>query len=1012
MERIGRYRVLELVGRGGAGTVHRAVDPSGREVAVKLLLAGRQATPLQRRRFATEVQSLLRVRHPHVVQLLDAGEEAGAPYLVMEWVAGETLAQRLERLGPLPPREAVTLVCHLAAALEVSHREGVLHRDLKPGNVLLRAGGGQPVLTDFGLAKDLEASEGGSSAAASLKGRWLGTPGYWPPEQAKGELEQIGTHSDVYGLGALLFAGLTARPPQAGESLVELLAAFERSPTPPSAVQPGIPSFLDDVCVRCMARDPADRYPSVALVARDLRAWLSAAHKEEALVGGGATAPRRPPWPLIVTVTPLLGMAIGYLALRQSAPAPLPPRSPRASLSPAPAPAPDPPADPPRERAIQAFLRAVEEAGHARDGASYRAALERALPLATAALADLQGPARAAVLVRRGVVLYRLGRPVDAGIDFDAAAELDPSGDAGAEAVCLLVCWGGRPERALARDREAESDLWRELVRASVALARGEGHVGRPHAERALGLNPALALVHYLRAICWARGEGHDVSIAMQALNRAVELDPLDVRGRIDLATLCTDLERWDEARAHLDRALDLVPNSFEACERLVLFEHTRGRREEEVLALRRLIALAPGNTQIAGCLAERLLESADTVSEGETVLRQLERLSPRSPLPALIRSRGALRRGDGEGAIDHLVRAARTVPPTSELRYRLLRRALDLASRLPVPMGQRAFARHAQEIRRAQAEDPEGLWLELAARVIGEEGRSEEREGGEGAVLSAIAKAARERPGDLPLRELELLTGLARFGAGAARRQRMQPLLERFEADLGAAPLGQAVLANVWLQLGERQRAQEWAARALRLDPKLGLAAKTLAEAEYSAGRLAAARDAVAVALRGAEPEPAALHLLGIIEARMGRPQQALSPLTSAVELDPLDQTAVSSLLTLLLEGGRPRTARRRAEQVGQLYAGLGVPVSREVQVGLIEALVRDEELPRALELTERLVEGGPPAQVLSYVAGVLERHDPARALELVRLALAKDPADARALALQRRLDAAGQGE
>jgi serine/threonine-protein kinase len=205
---IGRYRLVEQIGRGGMGEVWRAQAPDGREVALKLLLAGRGAGPDQRRRFGTEVRTQLRLRHPNLVALLDAGEtDAGVPFLVLEWVPGETLAARLAREGPLHPRDAVELVRRLALALAHCHGQGVLHRDLKPENVLLRAGDGEPLLTDFGLARDLDVS------LATRSGVSLGTPGWWSPEQAFGQTGAVGPRSDVYGLGALLYAALTGCGP-------------------------------------------------------------------------------------------------------------------------------------------------------------------------------------------------------------------------------------------------------------------------------------------------------------------------------------------------------------------------------------------------------------------------------------------------------------------------------------------------------------------------------------------------------------------------------------------------------------------------------------------------------------------------------------------------------------------------------------------------------------------------------------------------------------------------------
>jgi serine/threonine protein kinase len=252
------------------GVVYRGFDPSlQREVAIKVLANAAGADSAKRQRFRSEVEALARFRHPGVVNLHAAGEERGCPYLVMDYVEGEGLDQRLER-APLAPAEAVEVLIPLCRALAACHAAGILHRDLKPDNVLLRRETGAPVLIDFGLAKDISDGALGPTRSGTI----LGTPGFWSPEQARGERALVGPQTDVYGLGAILYATLTGTAPFTGGSLAEVvIATANRAPKPPSSVVEGVDSELNRICLRCLAKDPGERYAGPAELGRALEDW-------------------------------------------------------------------------------------------------------------------------------------------------------------------------------------------------------------------------------------------------------------------------------------------------------------------------------------------------------------------------------------------------------------------------------------------------------------------------------------------------------------------------------------------------------------------------------------------------------------------------------------------------------------------------------------------------------------------------------------------------------------------
>ena len=258
---IGRYEVRGIIGRGGMATVYRAADPAGGpEVAVKLM-SGELALDEQfHKRFRREADVLRRLQHPGIVGVLDIGEHDGRPYLVMPYLSGGTLADRLER-GPLPPAEIAALLPPLAAALDHAHRHGVIHRDVKPSNVLFDAAG-RPLLTDFGIVKVL-----GEMQTLTRQSVLLGTPGYISPEQLSG-LEKLDGRSDVYALGVVVFEMLTGRLPFAADHPMAV-ALQQLSATPPRLrkIDPALAAGWQPVIDKALAKKRDDRYPTAAHLA-------------------------------------------------------------------------------------------------------------------------------------------------------------------------------------------------------------------------------------------------------------------------------------------------------------------------------------------------------------------------------------------------------------------------------------------------------------------------------------------------------------------------------------------------------------------------------------------------------------------------------------------------------------------------------------------------------------------------------------------------------------------------
>lgn len=261
----GGYELLAEIGRGGMGVVYKARQKAlDRTVAVKMILASHLASPEYVRRFQAEALAAARVRHSNIVQIHEVDQFRGQHFFVMEYVEGANLAERLAE-GPVEPHAAARLVAAIARAVDHLHHHGIIHRDLKPSNILLDREG-QPYLTDFGLAKVFTAGP-----QATSTGVIAGTPSYMAPEQASGRNEPVGPACDVYSLGAVLYELLTGRPPFAEESPFDtLVQVLQGEPPLPRRINPKAPRALEMICLRCLEKSPADRYPSAAALADDL----------------------------------------------------------------------------------------------------------------------------------------------------------------------------------------------------------------------------------------------------------------------------------------------------------------------------------------------------------------------------------------------------------------------------------------------------------------------------------------------------------------------------------------------------------------------------------------------------------------------------------------------------------------------------------------------------------------------------------------------------------------------
>jgi eukaryotic-like serine/threonine-protein kinase len=302
----GDYEIIREIARGGMGVVFQARQVSlNRAVALKMILAGQLADETDVQRFHTEAEAAAHLDHPGIVPIYEVGQHDGQHYFSMGFIEGESPAARLSG-GPLPPREAASLLAKVTEAIKYAHERGIVHRDLKPANVLIDQNG-NPRVTDFGLAKRLQADSGLTGS-----GQIMGTPSYMPPEQAGGRRGEVGPAADVYSLGATLYALIAGRPPfQAATAMDTVIQVIGEEPVPPRRLNPSIPRDLETIILKCLEKEPRKRYESAAALAEDLRRFLA----DEPISARPISLPERAVrWcrrnPLVASLTAGIGLAL------------------------------------------------------------------------------------------------------------------------------------------------------------------------------------------------------------------------------------------------------------------------------------------------------------------------------------------------------------------------------------------------------------------------------------------------------------------------------------------------------------------------------------------------------------------------------------------------------------------------------------------------------------------------------------------------------------------------------
>ncbi|MCA8923500.1 MAG: protein kinase [Planctomycetes bacterium] len=597
---VGTYRVLGRLGDGGMGSIFRVVNGEGERFALKRLHS--EASGSARERFRREAEILSRLSHPNVVRVFElAVDEKGRPYFTMELVEGSTL-QKLK--GKLEPEVFVTIVARAAEGLHHAHEHGLVHRDVKPHNIVVGRKG-EPKVVDFGLAHDVTAN------ALTQEGDLLGTPLYMAPEQLRGEHDKVDRRADVYSLGALLYEGLCGRLPVLATSLVELREALERAEVPPpSDLNPAVSPALEAVILRALSKRPEDRQDTALTLSLDLRRALRRPNDAPTLPRAGA--PGRLRWvALLVGLFGVLSLSLaGALFLRRRA------------------------AEQERRRAEGELTQTLESARATLEAAGLNGNHDEAVAAARAALASAsQG----------------LSDRQRAALDPARAEELAAESAALAlrchDALASLLADGPFPEREEARRLLAES-LERDPERTALwqALARIDDLDGlikraRAAAHEVVQREPRNGDAQYLLARSLFRlGEPGAAEVALQ---RALDGRPAVTSSADALATygmLQLSADRLEDAQRLAREARQADPTS-EELKLLDVNLALRGGDEPAACALfEELLASGPGPRAIESCV--QYLVQAEDWRGAE---RLLDARIARDPSPLMLMQRGTV---------------------------------------------------------------------------------------------------------------------------------------------------------------------------------------------------------------------------------------------------------------------------------------------------------------------------------------------------------------------------------
>ncbi|HEY2801977.1 MAG TPA: protein kinase [Chthoniobacterales bacterium] len=609
----GDYELLEEIGRGGQGVIYRARQKSlNRLVALKVIGLGHWATATHLKRFRREAEAAASLEHPGIVPIYEIGEHDGACFFSMQFIEGGRLDEFVRR-EPLPLRRAVEIIASLARTVSYAHERGIIHRDIKPGNILLDVHG-EPHLADFGLARLVE-----TESTVTRTRDVLGTPSYIAPEQAAGKSAELTSATDVYGLGAVFYQLLTGHPPFAGGTTYETIRlVLETEPRSPRLWNPKVDRDLTTICLKCLEKDPQRRYPSARALAEDLERWLGhepiQARRTGVVSRSGKWIRRNPTMAVLLPLLLALSAAIGMLFWNRE------------------------PARPPAGIAVLPF----ENLDGDKADTVFADGIQEDILTKLAKVADLKVISRTSVMQYRGA---RNTRQIGEALHVSYVLEGSVRRDGGRIRLNTQLIdtrtdqhvWAEEYDRALTDVFVAQTEIAQQIAdELQVKLS--------PSEKAALAEQPTKDLTAYdlyvcASAIIESAPTAQDLFRVIELLNKALARDPSFLFAYCKLASAHDDLylgldhtpERLALAESAVNSALRLGPDSGEAHLALALhfywgyFDYDRARAELAVAG--RTLPNDPRIAFVAGLIDRRQGRWSEAVRE----LARATELDPRN---------------------------------------------------------------------------------------------------------------------------------------------------------------------------------------------------------------------------------------------------------------------------------------------------------------------------------------------------------------------------------------------